>query len=324
MKWSYWMALYLRTHCVARGLSPLSIAAYEATLRQFHSWIERLVPGKSPDQVTSREVLEYLEYLRRERDNGAAAVNRVVTILRSFYRAIVAMGHLEPRANPLAGFPSIKATPRKLPIVLDSEEVTRLIATPRLTTVIGVRDRALLALLYGTGIRASECAALRDGRVDMRALTVTVRGKGGDERTIPFNEEVAARLSEYIQVRGAQLPNAPFFRSRAGRALARGTIYERVRTIGRRARLAKPLSPHRLRHTFASHLVREGVNLVAIRDLLGHRQITSTQIYLHVTAQDLRAAAQRHPISRLLGTIEHLLPNIRLPFQRAGARCATA
>ena len=218
----------------------------------------------------------------------------------------------------------IKAAPRKLPIVLDAQEVTRLLATPPANTVLGVRDRALLALLYGTGIRASECAGLRDAQVDLHALTVTVHGKGGHERTVPFNEEVALRLREYIQVRGAQLPTAPFFRSRAGKALARGTIYERVRTLGRRARLAKPLCPHRLRHTFASHLVREGIGLVTIRDLLGHRQITSTQIYLHVTAQDLRQAAERHPISRLLGTIEHLLPNIRLPFQRPGARCATA
>jgi site-specific recombinase XerD len=324
MMWSYWMALYLRTHCVARGLSPLTIAAYEAALLQFQDWIEAQTPGQTPDRVAARDVLAYLEHLRRERDNGASAVNRAVTVLRSFYRAVVAMDHLEPRDNPLIGFPTIKAAPRKLPVILDAEEVHRLLATPRLTTVIGVRDRALLALFYGTGIRVSECAGLCEGRVDLRALTVTVRGKGGDERTVPFNEEVAARLREYIQVRGAQLPAAPFFRSRSGKAMARGTIYERVRTTGRRARLSKTLSPHRLRHTFASHLVREGVGLVTIRDLLGHRQITSTQIYLHVTAQDLRAAAERHPISRLLGTIEHLLPNIRLPFQRPGARCATA
>ncbi len=324
MMWSYWMALYLRTHCVARGLSPTTIAAYEATLSQFRRWSEARNAAHSPDQVSARDVLEYLEYLRRERDNGGSAVNRTVTVLRSFYRAIVAMGHLDPRANPLIGFPTIKAVPRKLPVVLDPEEVGRLLSTPRATTVLGVRDRALLALLYGTGIRASECVGMREGNVDLRTLTLAVRGKGGDERSIPFNEEVAARLREYVQVRGAQLPAAPFFRSRSGKALARGTLYERVRTVGRRAQLTKPLSPHRLRHTFASHLVREGVGLVTIRDLLGHRNITSTQIYLHVTAHDLRAAAERHPISRLLGTIEHLLPNIRLPFQRPGARCATA
>jgi site-specific recombinase XerD len=324
MMWSYWMALYLRTHCVARGLSPLSIAAYEATLVRFRQWIGKQAPGKCPDQVSAREVLAYLEYLRRERDNGACALNRVVTILRSFYRAMVAMEHLEPRANPLVAFPKIKAAPRKLPTVLDQEEVERLMATPRATTVIGVRDRALIALLYGTGIRASECHGLREGQVDLRGLTVTVRGKGGHERSVPFSAEVARRLREYIQVRGAQLPAAPFFRSRTGRALSRETIYERVRTLGRRAHIGKTLSPHRLRHTCATHLVRAGVGLEVIRDLLGHRLITSTQIYLHVTAKDLRKAAERHPISRLLGTIDHLLPNIRLPFQRPGARCATA
>jgi integrase/recombinase XerD len=322
MKWGYWLALYLRTHCVGRGLSPKTIAAYQATLEQFRAWVERRT-GKEPDDVTAREVLEYLEHLRTERGNGDSAVGRTVTILRVFYRAIVAMGHLEPRADPMAGFPQIKAVPRKLPIVLSEEEVGQLLATPRADTVLGVRDRALAALLYGTGIRASECEGLREGNVDLRGLTVKVRGKGGHERTVPFSEQVAERLREYIQVRGAQLPTAPFFRSRRGQMLSRGAIYERIRTLGRRARLSKPLCPHRLRHTFASHLVREGANVVEIQELLGHRQITSTQIYLHVTAHDLRKAAERHPISRLLSTIEHLLPNVRLPFQRPGARCAT-
>jgi integrase/recombinase XerD len=99
--------------------------------------------------------------------------------------------------------------------------------------------------------------------------------------------------------------------------MSRGAIYQRVRVTARRARIGKVVSPHRLRHTFATHLVRAGVGLVTIRDLLGHQQITSTQIYLHVTAQDLRSAADRHPISRLLGTIEHLLPDVKLPFQYA-------
>ena len=322
MMWSYWISLYVRTHCVARGLSPQTIAAYEAVLRQFRAWIEQRSEPLPPDQVTPRDVLEYLEHLRRDRDNGASSVNRTVAVLRNFYRAIIAMGHLEPRGNPLAGFPKIKAPARKLPVVLEEDEVARLMATPRATTIIGVRDRAILALFYGTGIRVSECASLREDRVDLRARTITVRGKGGDERTVPFSDEVAVRLREYVQVRGAQLPAAPFFRARTGRALARGSIYERVRTIGRRAHLSKRLSPHRLRHTCATHLLRTGAKLEEIREILGHRMITSTQIYIHVTAKDLRAAAERHPISRLLGTIEHLLPNVQLPFQRPGARCA--
>jgi integrase/recombinase XerD len=317
MKWTYWINLYIRTHCVARGLRPLSIAAYEASLRQFRSWSDQRFDGKPPDEVTARDVLEYLEFLRRDRANGDSAVNRALVVLRSFFRAIVAMGHLEPDANPMRDFPTIKAVPRKLPTSLSTNEVHRLLAGPGTDTIVALRDRAILALLYGTGIRATECASLREEAVNLDDLSVSVHGKGGHERIVPLNEQVASVLRVYVQARGAVPCTASFFRSRFGRALSRGAIYERVRTWGARVRLPKRLSPHRLRHTFATHLVRAGVGLVTIRDLLGHRQITSTQIYLHVTAHDLRAAAARHPISRLLATVERLLPNVRLPFQHA-------
>ena len=316
MMWSYWVSLYIRTHCVARGLRPLTLVAYESSLKQFSEWIRMSRADRSPDRVTPRDVLEYLQHLREARGNGDAAVNRHLTILRSFYRAIVAMGHLEPQANPLAGFPSIKAVPRKLPVSLGPQQMSRLLAQPRTDTVIGLRDRAVLALLYGTGMRASECASLRRGQVDLTHLTVTVRGKGGHERTIPLNPQLTEVLRTYEQARGPALPTAPFFRSRFGGALTRSAIYERVRTWGQRSRVGIPLSPHRLRHTFATHLVRAGVGLVTIRDLLGHRQITSTQIYLHVTAEDLRHAVARHPIGALLAAVEHLLPAGPLPFQR--------
>jgi integrase/recombinase XerD len=321
MIWGYWLELYLGTHCVARGLSPLTIAAYRDALKQFRCWLEARGPELAPGAVRARDVLDYLQYLRTERNNGDAAINRVVVVLRSFYTAIAAMGYLEPRDNPLVGFPRIRATPRKLPVTLSPDQVARLLARPPTDTILGIRDRALLALLYATGIRASECATLKQGQVDFEERTIRVRGKGGRERVIPLNELAADALIVYVQARGPALPTAPFFRSRFGRALTRGALFERVRTYGRRAHIGKPLSPHRLRHTFATHLVRAGVNLVTIRDLLGHRLITSTQIYLHVSAHDLRQAADRHPIKDLLGTIEHLLPNTKLPFQHvAGLR----
>lgn len=319
MKWSFWIELYIRTHCVARGLRPLTLAAYEDALEQFRAWVRLKLADRGPDQLTPREVLAYLQYLREERGNGDSAVNRAVVVLRRFYAAMVAMGYLDHSANPLVGFPSIKGVPRKLPVTLSSEQVRRLLAEPKPDTVIGVRDRAMLALLYGTGIRASECAGLRNGQVDLAQLTIAVRGKGGHERAIPLNPELAAVLHVYVQARGPALPTAPFFRSRFGRPLSRGSVYERVRSWGQRSRVGCPLSPHRLRHTFATHLVRAGVGLVTIRDLLGHRLITSTQIYLHVTADDLRNAAARHPISRLLDTVKHFLATGPLPFQRTRA-----
>jgi integrase/recombinase XerD len=122
-------------------------------------------------------------------------------------------------------------------------------------------------------------------------------------------------LRQYRLARGGAQPQEPFFRSREGRALSRNAIYERVRGHARRARIAQRVSPHRLRHTFATHLVQEGVGLVTLRDLLGHRQITSTQIYIHLTAQDLRRAAEKHPVGKLIQRMEELLPSLKLPFQ---------
>ena len=315
MKWDYWIALYINTHCVARGLRPLTMTAYEATLKGFRQYAGKELPDKGPDQLSACDILQYLEYLRKERDNGASALNRQATVLRNFYRAIAAMGHLEPRQNPMAHFPRIKPAPRKLPMTLTRQEIGTLLDHPETDTVLGLRDRALLTVLYGTGVRASECAGLNEKDINWEERTLRVRGKGGHERTVPLNEEVLHIMRQYRLARGGGKADEPFFRSREGGALSRNTIYERVRSHARRARIPHRVSPHRLRHTFATHLVQEGVSLVTLRDLLGHRQITSTQIYIHLTAQDLRQATDRHPVSQLIKRVEELLPAVKLPFQ---------
>lgn len=320
MTWEYWICLYTQTHCAARGLRSSTIAAYQRTLEQFREYIRVQHEDLAPGLVTARQVLEYVQHLRHDRHNGDSAVNRQVTILKNFYRAMVAMGHLEPAANPLAHFPKLKAKPRKLPVVLTAEEVQSLLASPPKDIVLGLRDRALLVLLYGTGIRATECATLVEEDVDLASKTIRVTGKGGHQRSIPLNAKVVESLQAYRQARGQVPPRNAFFRSRSGGAMSRGAVYERVRKHSQRARISKRVSPHTLRHTFATHLVRAGVGLVTIRDLLGHRLITSTQIYLHVTAEDLRSAATSHPIARLAPTVEFLLPNARLPMQYAPPR----
>lgn len=317
MMWKYWIQLYTCTFCTARGLRPKTIAAYAATLEQFHEYVRVALDDKSPDKITTQDALKYLQHLRDDRMNGASAINRTAAILRSFYRAMVTMGHLDARDNPMEGLPKIKATPQKQPESLTVEEVERLLNAPPDDTIIGLRDRAMLVLFYGTGIRASECAHLREGDVDFDHCSVTVVGKGGHERTVPMNDSVVDAMLLYRHHRGPALPRAPFFRSRRGNGMSRQAIYERVRTAGHRAKIKKRISPHRLRHTFATHLVHKGVNVVTIRDLLGHKQVTSTQIYFHSTAHDLREAANKHPISNLMETIEHLLPDVRLPFQYA-------
>lgn len=315
MKWEYWQRQYIETHCTARGLRPKTIAAYKLTLEGFRNYMQFRMPDKGPEEVTAKEVLEYVDYLRVERGNGDSAVNRQVTVLKNFYRAMVALGHLKPDENPLAFFPRLKKGARKLPETLKPEELKQLLSSPGTDTVIGLRDRAILTVLYGTGIRATECAELLEGRVDLGGCTIQVTGKGGHERTIPLNKDVMEAMHIYREARGPIGESEFFFRSRKQRGMSRNAIYERVRTHGQRTRIVKRVSPHRLRHTFATDLVRAGVNLVTIRDLLGHRQITSTQIYLHSTAEDLRYAAERHPVSGLIHKIAALLPGVILPFQ---------
>lgn len=270
---------------------------------------------KNPDELTARDILEYVDYLRRERNNQDSAVNRQVTILKTFYRAMVAMGYLDAKNNPMAHFPKMKAGYKKLPVYLNEDEVRRLLAAPRTDTVMGLRDRALLTLLYGTGIRATECAELTEGNVDLVDMSIRVIGKGGWERCVPLNKEVARAMLQYRQARGFVSHDRPFFYSRIGNGLSRNAIYERVRTYARKARIEKKISPHKLRHTFATHLVKKGVSIVTIRDLLGHHCISSTQVYLHTTAHDMRMAAEKHPVEELIGRIDDLLPNVKLPFQ---------
>jgi site-specific recombinase XerD len=315
MTWEYWIKQYVEVHCTARGLRPKTIDAYFASLRQFRTYVRFRLLDQSPDALAPVDILNYVEYLRKERKNGDAAVNRQITILRNFYRAAVAMDLLAPAGNPLARFPKLKPPKKSFRETLTDEEVERLLQAPPTNTVMGHRDRAILALLYGTGIRASECAGLLFKHVDLVHGTIRVTGKGGNERTVPLNRGVRDALTVYEKVRGRGLPTAPYFVSRKGNAVSRQVVFERVRKYVQVSRIDKKMSPHGLRHTFATHLVRRGVNLVTLRDLLGHRQLTSTQIYLHMTADDLRKATDRHPIGRLLETVQELLPDRRLPYQ---------
>jgi site-specific recombinase XerD len=315
MKWQHWFDLYLHTHCTARGLMPRTIAAYEATLNQLRAFVRFRLQDRAPDELAARDVLDYVEYLRRERRNGASAINRQVTILKNLYRAMVAMGEIAADRNPMAHFPKMKAVPRKLPVFLSEEEVGRLMAQPPQDTVLGLRDRAVLTLLYGTGIRATECAGLKEADVDLDGQTIRVLGKGGHERVVPLHPEVVRVLQRYRTVRGRVLPTAAFFKSRRAGAMSRNAVYERVRKHAQQARIGRRVSPHRLRHTFATHLVKAGAQLVAVRDLLGHRSISSTQVYLHTTADDLRRAARLHPVEHLVEKLADLLPNVTVPFQ---------
>jgi site-specific recombinase XerD len=316
MKWDYWFQLFVQRHCPARGLRPSTIIAYETSLKRFRIWVElRLGKEREPDEITTKDILEFVTYLRKERANGDSAVNSQVVTLLSFYRTMVALEQLEHRKNPMNNFPKIKAPKRKIRDTLSIEEAERLVMCPPANTVLGLRDRAILVLLYGTGIRASECAHVLESDVDLLERTVRVIGKGGYQRVVPLNASVVLALEAYRKARGEAAPEKPFFRSRNSRGASRAIIYDRVKRFARLARIMKHVSPHVLRHTFATQLVRAGQKLVHIRDLLGHRCLTSTQIYFHTTGEELRSAVDRHPVGKLLESLGKYLPDGKLPFQ---------
>ena len=320
LTWNVWMDLYCETWCVGRNLRVSTIAAYRQTLYQFAIWLDHSRQVTEPGSVTARIVLDYVVYLRQQRNNGDSTVQRVIVVLKNFYRAMKAFGHIAPDENPMNGFPKMKKGREKLPVHLSAQEVRRLLAAPTTDTVLGLRDRAMLTLLYATGIRASECAGLIEEWVDLDEGTIRVLGKGNRERVIRLNGRAAEALRVYRKARGPQGPQEGFFRTKAGRPINRKVVYERVKKYAARADLSKRVTPHTLRHTCATHLVQRDVNLVVIRDLLGHRQISSTQIYLHTTAHDMKEMALNHPVGELAPTIAALLEGVRLPIDHPPGR----
>lgn len=317
MKWDYWFQLFLEKHCSARGLRASTIVVYRDMLGRFKLWAQvRLGRDIEPDQIQTEHILQFVQFLREERSNGDSSIVCHVVTLRSFYKAIVALGQLPYHLNPTLLLPRIKPPKRKIRETLSQDEVKKLINQPKRQTVIGLRDRAILSLLYGTGIRASECAHLKQKDIDFLNKTVRVVGKGGHERVVPLNESVIQALLDYNGARGEQSLDQPFFKTRKKRSASRGVIYDRVRRFAKLSRLTKHVTPHVLRHTFATHLIRMGEKLVVLRDLLGHRWLSSTQVYLHMTGEDLRSAIDRHPVGKLLDSLGELLPlGTRLPFQ---------
>lgn len=318
MMWNAWIDGFVRDHSLARGLQTGTVAVYRRAVEQFAGYV-RFRLQKGPDEISQRDILDYLEkYLRGERQNCQRVVGWHVVVLRTFYKAAVALGLLEPARNPLAHFPKMKAAPMKLPEPLSRGEQERLLDAPPEDEALGLRDRAVLLLLDKTGIRASECASLKVSTVDLDERRIKVIAKGGHERVVPIPQDVAAAMRVYLDQRSRREevpPNAPFFVARKGKAMNRKCIYDRVRKWSIAAGIQRRVTPHTLRHTCATELVKQGEHIAVIRDLLGHKWISSTQIYLHVTAQDLRQAIDRHPIDRLRSIVS-FLPDVVLPWQR--------
>lgn len=290
------MQLFLEYLTVELGLSVNTRQAYERDLRLFC----KTLGFKNSDalvNVNREQITGYMTQLK-EKGLAAATIARKLAAIKAFYRFMTAEGYMD--ANPAevveAGTKGIK-----LPRVLSEDEVVRLLSQPDITTAEGFRDRTMLEVLYATGMRVSELINLTLERVDLNMKYIIAFGKGSKERIVPLGSVAAEFLQQYLEKVRPKLTHAGrntniVFLAFGGHELTRQRFWQIIRAYGRKANINKALTPHILRHSFATHLLDNGADLRSVQELLGHSDISTTQIYTHLTNKRLRDIyAKAHP-----------------------------
>ena len=265
------------------GLSRNTLAAYRADLEQLSAFLK----GKNLLQVSEENLFAFLA----SRKGRASSAARCVSTLKRFYQYCLRERHI--KTDPTLKLDPPKRAPR-FPKSLSEADVEALLAAPEAATPLGLRDRAMLETLYATGLRVSELVALKTFEVNLDAGVVRVMGKGSKERLVPLGEEAVHWVSAYLKQRKGSA-QALFLTSR-GAGMTRQAFWYLIRRYGTRAIPGKKLSPHVLRHAFATHLINHGADLRVVQLLLGHADISTTQIYTHVARERLKALhAKHHP-----------------------------
>jgi len=299
---------YLRLN---RNLSMHTVRAYESDLNQFLSFLERYL-DRTVERITPRDVDQYAvrAFMGELYDRGQARASsaRRLAAIRSFVRYLRRERYIDKDLGVLVATPKQE---RKVPVRLDMREVEQLLTSPDATTPLGRRDRAILELFYASGLRLSELVGLDLGDVNLSSRLVRVLGKGGKERIVPFNRSTAVALRDYLGDREDLVSGGPgherghgrskrgvqplFVNYRGGRLSTRG-VDRLVRRYVAATSKRDGVSPHALRHSFATHLLERGADLRAIQELLGHARLSTTQRYTHVTAAQLMSLYKKtHP-----------------------------
>jgi len=281
------------------GLSPRTLASYRADLMRFARW---LAPRDARLATAGRSDIEaYLAYLFGEGGLKARSAARAVSSLRRFYRRLQRDGERDDDPTALVASPRL---PRSLPKSLSEAQVEALLDTPDLRTAEGQRDRVMLEVLYATGLRVSELVGLNLTDIDFENQTLRVKGKGRKVRMVPFGHHAKTALQDYLGVRSELLleaepdkidPSAVFFNYQGTRITTR-SVGRMIDKYVKQCADLHHISPHSLRHSFATHLLDAGADLRAIQELLGHARLTTTQQYTHVSMDKLMEVYDRaHP-----------------------------
>lgn len=275
-----------------RGLSENTLQAYRSDLYAFAAWL-----SEKSSIISEVQSAEILSYLAEQGTRSARTSARRLSSIRRLYEYLVREG--EMTHDPAAKIESPRLG-RPLPKSLTEDEVEALIKAPDISTDLGLRDRAMLEVLYATGLRVSELIGLRLSQVNLRQGVVRVMGKGNKERLVPLGEEAVLWLEKYQRDARVNLfkneANDVMFPSNRGKLMTRQTFWHAIKRHSLNAGIHKNMSPHVLRHAFATHLLNHGADLRVVQMLLGHSDISTTQIYTHVARERLKELhAEHHP-----------------------------
>ncbi len=288
---------FLDTLWLEDGLSRNTLESYRSDLRQFGEWLVKQKPnGGAFIAATHPDLLRFLAQ-KVSAKVKASTTSRQLSSLKRFYRFLLQQGNI--KADPSLNIDSPKLS-RNLPVSLTEEEVEALLNAPDVGQPLGLRDRTMLEVLYASGLRVSELVSLEPGQINLSMGIVRVLGKGGKERLTPLGEEALQWVARYAReirpgLLNGKTSNAlfPTFR---GPAMTRQAFWYLIKRYARHAGIIRPISPHTLRHAFATHLLNHGADLRVVQLLLGHADISTTQIYTHVARERLkRIHAMHHP-----------------------------
>jgi len=286
---------YLNYLLTEKGLSQTTLDSYSRDLLRYHDFLKQ----NGFDNITKTDTALILKHMIALRNRGLGARSRArhLVSIRGFYRFLFNEKIITNDPSRLVDLPKLSL---KLPDVLAVDEVSRLLKTPDTGKPLGARDAAMLELLYAAGLRVSELVNLKLQDINLEAGFVRVMGKGSKERVVPIGQHAKTKIEDYIEnYRGPALKNklSPYlFIARAGKPITRQGFWKLLRRYADLARIHKKISPHSLRHSFATHLLEGGADLRAVQVMLGHVDISTTQIYTHVTRKHLKDLHQKfHP-----------------------------
>ena len=273
-----------------KNASAHTVRNYVSDLTQFHTYLtpqghEEDQPDWGIEKLDHHIILEYLVHLHAQKIENSSK-SRKISAIRSFCKYLCKEGVFGKNPAEMIRLPKV---PKKIPGYLSVDDCVRLIESPDLTTPIGLRDRSILELLYACGIRVSECAGMNLGDINFKETLILVRGKGKKERIVPFGRHCHAALQAYLQTRRTfyrsriSEEKPPLFLSHVGTRLTTRSIGRLVDKYVKKSGLLHKISPHGIRHSFATHLLNSGADLRSIQELLGHKTLSTTQKYTHLS-----------------------------------------